>query len=196
MSLVSRPHSYYILVQKIDVAPDPRRRDALRRLLVHICQQADVLPRFLQLSADEVTLPRGAAYDSESTGAEPTGEGSYARVYEGRMNVKGQNKKSVVAIKSLKFVAGHTEQDRRVRKQASNPIESFNLDVVSFTMITANVHGDRPHLDSATQAHHSPPWNLALLRTCLTRHSVDVKWYRSRLSHEAEDAGKPDGNYS
>lgn len=127
------------------VPTDPHRRDALRRLLVHICQQADVLPLFIILTSDDVVLPTDDDGHTELLGARPSGEGSYGTIYKVQLNVRNAVRRLPVAIKCLKFLTGQNEEERMRRKQVRHYLQERQL-LINYSL--ANVPGDRSHLDS------------------------------------------------
>lgn len=117
----------HIIFQSLVSTDSPNARDALRRVLVHICQLSDILPDSLIVPANDIILPKGVTLGADSSNSEPTGEGSYGVVYKGFKTVHGAPKRSEVAVKALRFLSGRTEEQRRNKRVRSFVFSKYTI---------------------------------------------------------------------
>lgn len=105
---------------------DARTRDMLRRLAVHMIQEAGIIPAQIMTLPGRLTLAKADDANRQKK-ALPVGEGSYASVYQGcytppkpstRMLSVGQTPKtSFVALKCMRFFSNGTPEDLRNQRQ-------------------------------------------------------------------------------
>lgn len=118
-------------------------RDRLRRLMAHIVQEQDVVPR--ELFLDESNLMR---HHAPHKGDQPDGEGSYADVYQGFNIVPNgiDTYRQHVAFKCMRFQTTGSDDERMIRRQVCLfHRTSTGALLLTICDLSAHAFGDREH---------------------------------------------------